>query len=149
MSQGKRIMPVYQCFLIDSADKVQEVDTIESPNDADAVFRGQTCSAEFPMLPQLRYGSTAASSGISNERIYRSNASKGGNEMMRANKREHAMALQRIAKVDKRLATLEERIHALTEDGQPTIEVARLLQLMHRSRACMQEQADLFRKDKA
>ena len=34
-------MPVYQCFLIDSADKVQEVDTIESPNEADAVFRGQ------------------------------------------------------------------------------------------------------------
>jgi hypothetical protein len=34
-------MPVYQCFLIDSADKVQEVDTIESPSEADAVFRGE------------------------------------------------------------------------------------------------------------
>jgi hypothetical protein len=32
-------MPVYQCFLIDSADKVQEVDTIESSSDADAVLR--------------------------------------------------------------------------------------------------------------
>jgi hypothetical protein len=30
-------MPFYQCFLIDSADKVQEVDTIESPSEADAV----------------------------------------------------------------------------------------------------------------
>lgn len=69
--------------------------------------------------------------------------------MMRATKREYAMALQRIAKVDKRLANLEERIQALKEHGQPTIEAARLLHLMHRSRACMQEQADLFRKDKA
>jgi hypothetical protein len=96
------------------------------------------------MLPQLRYGSTAASSGISNERIPRRNASTGGNEMMRATEREHATALQR--KVDKRLANLEERIQALREDGQPTIEAERLLQLMHRSRACMQEQADLFSK---
>jgi hypothetical protein len=38
---GKRIMPVYQCFLIDSADKVQEVDTIESSSEADAVSRGE------------------------------------------------------------------------------------------------------------
>ena len=101
------------------------------------------------MLPQLRYGSTAASSGISNERISRRNASTGGNEMMRATEREHATALQRIAEVDKRLANLEERIQALREDGQPTIEAERLLQLMHRSRACMQQQADLFSKDKA
>jgi hypothetical protein len=34
-------MPIYQCFLIDSADKIQEVDTIESPSEADAVFRGE------------------------------------------------------------------------------------------------------------
>jgi hypothetical protein len=34
-------MPVYQCFLIDSTDKVQEVDTIESPTEADAVYRGE------------------------------------------------------------------------------------------------------------
>jgi hypothetical protein len=38
---GKKVMPVYQCVLIDSADKVQEVDTIESPSEADAVFRGE------------------------------------------------------------------------------------------------------------
>ena len=34
-------MSVYQCFLIDSADKVQEVDTIESSSEADAVFHGE------------------------------------------------------------------------------------------------------------
>lgn len=34
-------MAVYQCFLIDSADKVQEVDTIEDPRGADAAFRGE------------------------------------------------------------------------------------------------------------
>ena len=59
------------------------------------------------------------------------------------------MALQRIAEADNRIANLKERIQALREDGQPTIEAERLLQLMHRSRACMQEQADLFSKDKA
>jgi hypothetical protein len=51
--------------------------------------------------------------------------------------------------VDKRIANIEERIQALKEDGQPTLEAERLLQLMHRSRACMQQQADLFSKDKA
>jgi hypothetical protein len=101
------------------------------------------------MLPQLRYGSTVASSGISNARILRSNATTRGNEMMRATEREQAAALRRVARVDKRLANLEQRIQALREDGQPTIEAERLLQLMHRSRACMQEQADLFSKDKA
>jgi hypothetical protein len=94
------------------------------------------------MLLQLRYGSTAASSAISNE-------STGGNEMMRATEREHAMAFQRIAETYNRTANLEERIQALREDGQPTIEAERLLHLMHRSRACMQEQADFFSKDKA
>ena len=69
--------------------------------------------------------------------------------MMRTTEREHATALRRIERVDKRLAKLEERIQALREDGQPTIEAERLVQLMHRSRACMQEQADLFSKDKA
>ena len=81
----------------------------------------------------------AASSSISNGRISKSSTSTGGNEMMRATEREHAMALQRIAKVDKRIANLEERIQALREDGQPTMEAERLLQLMHRSRACMQQ----------
>jgi hypothetical protein len=49
------------------------------------------------------------------------------------------MAFQRIAETDNRIANLEERIQALREDGQPTIEAERLLQLMHRSRACMQQ----------
>lgn len=59
------------------------------------------------------------------------------------------MALERIAETDNRIATLEERIQALKEDGQPSLEAERLLQLMHQSRACMQQQADLFSKDKA
>jgi len=47
------------------------------------------------------------------------------------------MALQRIAEADNRIANLKERIQALREDGQTTIEAERLLQLTHRSRACM------------
>ena len=73
----------------------------------------------------------------------------GGTEMIRrVTDREHATALRRIERVDKRIANLEKRIQELKKDGQSTVEAERLLQLMHRSRVSMQRQADHFAKDK-
>jgi hypothetical protein len=68
--------------------------------------------------------------------------------MRRVTDREHAIARRRIERVDKRIANIEKRIQGLKEDGQPTIEAERLLELMRQSRASMQRQADLFAKDK-
>jgi hypothetical protein len=68
--------------------------------------------------------------------------------MRRVTDKEQAMALRRIEEVDRRIANLQTHIQKLMEDGQPTIEAERLLQLMHQSRALMQRQADLFTKDK-
>jgi hypothetical protein len=34
-------MSVYRCFFIDSGDKVQGIETIDSPTEADAVYRGE------------------------------------------------------------------------------------------------------------
>ena len=59
------------------------------------------------------------------------------------------MALQRLEETEKRIANLETRIQTLQEEGQPTVEAERLLQLMRRSRALMQHQANLFAKDKS
>jgi hypothetical protein len=72
-----------------------------------------------------------------------------GIEMMRrATDREHAMALQRLEEAEKRIAHLQTQIQKLKEDGQPILEAERLLDLMRQSRASMQQQADLFAKDK-
>jgi hypothetical protein len=68
--------------------------------------------------------------------------------MRRVTDREHAIARRRIERVDKRIANIEKRIQELKEDGQPTMEAERLLELMRQSRASMQRQADLFAKDK-
>jgi hypothetical protein len=67
----------------------------------------------------------------------------------RVTNREHAVALQRLEETQKRIANLETQIQTLQEEGQPTVEAERLLQLMRRSHAIMQHQADLFGKDKS
>jgi hypothetical protein len=61
--------------------------------------------------------------------------------------RERAMALQRLAETDARIANLKNRIHQLKKNGQPTVEAERLLEGLRRSRALMQRQADLLSKD--
>jgi hypothetical protein len=68
--------------------------------------------------------------------------------MMRVTDREHATALRRIERADKRIVNLEKRIQELKEGGQSTVEAERLLQLMRQSRASMQRQAGHFAKDK-
>ena len=62
--------------------------------------------------------------------------------------KEHAMALRRIEEANQRIANLETRIKKLKEEGQPTVEAERSLQLMHQSRAFISAKRDLFAKDK-
>jgi hypothetical protein len=52
--------------------------------------------------------------------------------------------LKRLAEADERILVQEERVRALKDDGHPTTESQRLLDLMRRSRDLMKEQADLL-----
>jgi hypothetical protein len=55
--------------------------------------------------------------------------------IQRLTNREHAMARKRLKETNKRIATLEERIQKLTEEGKPIVDAERLLRLTRQSRA--------------
>jgi hypothetical protein len=58
------------------------------------------------------------------------------------------MVFQRLVETDARITNLKNRIHELKIAGQPSVEAERLLELLCRSRALIQRQADSLSKDK-
>jgi hypothetical protein len=58
--------------------------------------------------------------------------------MMRLNRTERTMALQRLEAASARIADLEAAIQRLKERGLPTVEAERILHLLRQSQAAMQ-----------